>query len=103
MPERRFCRSGGIQSEGLVLYARQIPAEMRREQADEQDGRHTCGCSGPIAALSIFINPWFLVGYVLLTPIIWSSIRLKRHTALQLLAGCVIPVLAMLICRAQFL
>ena len=64
---------------------------------------HTCGCSGPIAALSIFINPWFLVGYVLLTPIIWSSIRLKRHTALQLLAGCVIPVLAMLICRAQFL
>lgn len=30
---------------------------------------HTCGCSGPIAALSIFINPWFLVGYVLLTPI----------------------------------
>ena len=53
---------------------------------------HTCGCSGPIAALSIFINPWFLVGYVLLTPIIWSSIRLKRHTALQLLAGCVIPV-----------
>ena len=51
---------------------------------------HTCGCSGPIAALSIFINPWFLVGYVLLTPIIWSSIRLKRHTALQLLAGCVI-------------
>lgn len=61
------------------------------------------GCSGPIAALSIFINPWFLVGYVLLTPIIWSSIRLKRHTALQLLAGCVIPVLAMLICRAQFL
>ena len=56
---------------------------------------HTCGCSGPIAALSIFINPWFLVGYVLLTPIIWSSIRLKRHTALQLLAGCVIPVLAM--------
>ena len=56
-----------------------------------------------LAALSIFINPWFLVGYVLLTPIIWSSIRLKRHTALQLLAGCVIPVLAMLICRAQFL
>ena len=44
-----------------------------------------------------------LAGYVLLTPIIWSSIRLKRHTALQLLAGCVIPVLAMLICRAQFL
>ena len=48
---------------------------------------HTCGCSGPIAALSIFINPWFLVGYVLLTPIIWSSIRLKRHTLRHPRAG----------------
>ena len=55
-------------------------------------------CAGLTGALVLF-----LVGYVLLTPIIWSSIRLKRHTALQLLAGCVIPVLAMLICRAQFL
>lgn len=64
---------------------------------------HTCGCSGPIAALSIFVNPWFLLGYVLITPIVWSSMKLKRHTAAQLLAGCVIPVLAMLVCRAQFM
>ena len=53
--------------------------------------------------LSVFVCPWFLFGYLLLTPVIWSSVKLKRHTATQLLVGSVIPVLAMLICRAQFL
>lgn len=64
---------------------------------------HACGCSGPVAMLSLFISPWFLLGYVLLTPVIWSSLRLKRHTPWQLIAGAVIPVLAMFLCRAQFL
>lgn len=64
---------------------------------------HTCGCSGPIATLSIFVNPWFLLGYLLLTPIIWSSVKLKRHTAAQLFAGTVIPVVAMLLCSMSFL
>lgn len=64
---------------------------------------HACGCSGPVAMLSVFVCPWFLFGYLLLTPVIWSSMKLKRHTATQLLVGTVIPVLAMLICRAQFL
>ena len=64
---------------------------------------HACGCSGPVAMLSVFVCPWFLFGYLLLTPVIWSSMKLKRHTATQLLVGSVIPVLAMLICRAQFL
>ncbi len=64
---------------------------------------HACGCSGPVAMLSVFVCPWFLFGYLLLTPVIWSSVKLKRHTATQLLVGSVIPVLAMLICRAQFL
>ena len=63
---------------------------------------HTCGCSGPIATLSIFISPWFLLGYLLMTPVIWSSIRMKRHTPFQLLIGSMIPIIAMLICRAQF-
>ena len=64
---------------------------------------HACGCSGPIAMLSVFICPWFLFGYLLITPIFWSSVKLKRHTVPQLLVGSVIPVLAMLVCCAQFL
>ena len=64
---------------------------------------HACGCSGPVAMLSVFICPWFLFGYLLITPIFWSSVKLKRHTVSQLLVGSVIPVLAMLVCCAQFL
>ena len=100
------CRAGRRRSDGKRSFSERISSPAQRLPCTLlhfKASGHTCGCSGPIAALSIFINPWFLVGYVLLTPIIWSSIRLKRHTALQLLAGCVIPVLAMLICRAQFL
>ena len=64
---------------------------------------HTCGCSGPIAMLAVTVSPWFLLGYGLLTPIIWASKKLGRHTAGQLAAGVLIPVAAMLLCRARFL
>ena len=59
---------------------------------------HTCGCSGPIAGLSYFISPWFLLGYILLGVVSWASIRLKRHSTMQLIGGSVIPVLALLLC-----
>lgn len=59
---------------------------------------HTCGCSGPIAGLTYFISPWFLLGYILLSVIIWASIRLKRHSSWQLMGGTLIPVLALLLC-----
>lgn len=64
---------------------------------------HSCGCSGPIAMLALYANPWFLIGYVLLTPIFWASKKLGRHSAAQLFAGAAIPVLAMLLCRLIFL
>ncbi|MBO2526948.1 MAG: hypothetical protein CW335_02025, partial [Clostridiales bacterium] len=64
---------------------------------------HTCGCSGPIAMLALYANPWFLIGYLLLTPIFWASKKLGRHSAAQLFAGAAIPVLAMLLCRLIFL
>lgn len=64
---------------------------------------HTCGCSGPIAMLATFASPWFLLGYLLLTPIIWSSKKLGRHSGAQLLAGALIPVLAMFLCRMIFI
>lgn len=64
---------------------------------------HTCGCSGPIAMLAIYANPWFLIGYLLLMPIFWASKQLGRHSAAQLFAGAAIPVLALLFCRMIFL
>ena len=32
------------------------------------------------AMLSLFISPWFMLGYLLLTPIYWSSKKLGRHS-----------------------
>ena len=59
---------------------------------------HTCGCSGPIVGLSFFVSPWFLLGYILLGAVAWASLRLKRHSAAQLVGGSVIPVLALFAC-----
>ena len=64
---------------------------------------HTCGCSGPIALLAMFVSPWFLLGYPLLTPIVWASKRLGRHSTSQLVIGAVIPVVMLLLCRAEFI
>lgn len=64
---------------------------------------HTCGCSGPIAMLVVFANPWFSIGYLLLVPIFWASKKLGRHSTAQLFAGTVIPVLAMMLCRMIFI
>lgn len=63
---------------------------------------HTCGCSGPIAMLSVFVSPWFLLCYLLLTPIIWASRQLKRHTLAQLIVGGMIPIAAMVLCCLVF-
>ena len=58
---------------------------------------HTCGCSGPVAALSVLVSPWFLLGYLLVGVVIWASVQLKRHSRTQLVAGSLIPVLSLLI------
>ena len=56
---------------------------------------HACGVSGPAAMLAYRVSPWFLLGYLLLIPVWQSSLRLKRHTAGELLLGALFPVAAM--------
>lgn len=63
---------------------------------------HACGCSGPIAMLSLFVSPWFLLCYFIMTPIVWASRQLKRHTAVQMVIGSLIPVIAMVACCLVF-
>ena len=55
---------------------------------------HAAGVAGPVAALSICISPWFLLGAVLLIPVYKSSLELKRHSVKELLLGSAYPVLA---------
>ena len=57
---------------------------------------HTCGMSGPIALMSLFVSPWFLLGNLLLVPVFWSSLRLGRHTPSELILGTVTPVAGIL-------
>lgn len=64
---------------------------------------HACGCSGPNAMLSLFVSPWFMLGYLLLTPIFWASRKLGRHSVPQLLVGTAIPVLALFANYAMFI
>ena len=59
---------------------------------------HACGAAGPIAGLSYFVSPWFLaVGAVLLTAVFWASLKLRRHTPGQLVAGALISAVCVVV------
>lgn len=57
---------------------------------------HACGVAGPIAVLSWACSPLWLLGLLVLAAVFWSSLRKKRHTLPQLLAGAASSPLAML-------
>lgn len=63
---------------------------------------HACGIAGPIVLLSFDVSPWFALGFVLLIPVFWSSLKIKRHTPAQLISGAVVPALAFLISSVIF-
>lgn len=58
---------------------------------------HACGFIGPVVFLSYSISFWFLLALPLLYFVIWSSLKLKRHTLLELASGCLIPVVSFLL------
>ena len=58
---------------------------------------HCCGVAGPILYLAVFVNPYFAFAALLLVPVVWSCVALKRHTALQCVVGCLVPAVSMLV------
>lgn len=58
---------------------------------------HMCGFSGPVFFLSFTISYWFLFLYLLITIVIYSSLKLKRHTISEIIIGFFIPILSFLI------
>lgn len=64
---------------------------------------HACSLSGPAIMLCYCVSPWFAFTFLLLAPIYASSLRLKRHTLLQLICGTVIPIAATFISVLIFL
>ena len=55
---------------------------------------HACGVAGPIAYLYYFVGKYALLGLTVMTAVIISSIKMKRHTLSQLVVGSLISVAA---------
>ncbi|NLM85054.1 MAG: hypothetical protein GX189_10220 [Clostridiales bacterium] len=58
---------------------------------------HACGVSGPIFSMVYFISPWILWGLLLLPAVYWASLKMGRHTGVELVIGTAIPTGALLI------
>ena len=56
---------------------------------------HACGIAGPVALLAYYIHPLYLLGLLLLLPVGYASLKMKRHTLPQLIFGSVIPILCL--------
>ena len=53
---------------------------------------HACGVAGPVALMVYFGIKALLPGVLVLALTFWASLKMKRHTAEQLLGGTAIPV-----------
>lgn len=58
---------------------------------------HTCGVSGPAALMSYSLGPMYLLSFAMLVPVFISSLKLERHSMSQLIAGAIVPIVAMLV------
>ena len=52
---------------------------------------HMVGFITTITLLTLLINKWVLVGLIFLPFLIWSRLKLHRHTPLQLITGVLLP------------
>lgn len=57
---------------------------------------HACGASGPAAMLSMYLGPVYALSFAVLIPVYISSLKLERHTLGQLIAGTIVPILALI-------
>lgn len=58
---------------------------------------HACGVAGPVSYLVYFLGWYALAGIAVLALVYWASVRMKRHTLKQLIAGSIIPIVALVI------
>jgi len=58
---------------------------------------HSCGVAGPVAILCVYVSLWWLFGIAAEVLAFVSSLTAKRHTFLQLTAGCAAALCAFFI------
>lgn len=57
---------------------------------------HSIGLSTSITLLYLLLGPWALIGLIILPPLTWSRLVLRRHTPLQLTGGIILPPIIIL-------
>lgn len=58
---------------------------------------HACGVAGPFALLVYFGQPIGYIGIPIFAAVCWASLKMKRHTPVQLVCGALISLLSLLI------
>lgn len=58
---------------------------------------HAAGVAAPVMILALWVNPLYLLGFLLMIPVSISSQRLGRHTSKELLLGSCYGIAATLI------
>lgn len=53
---------------------------------------HACGLAGPMGVMVYYTGPMgLIIGTVVFALVVWSSLRLRSHTAPQLIIGAAVP------------
>lgn len=63
---------------------------------------HACGLFGPIAFLCVYVSMWYVWGFLLLAPMFWASLKMKRHKLSELILGCAVTGAALIISHIVF-
>lgn len=63
---------------------------------------HACGIAGPVALLTYYLSPAYAICFLLLLPVSQASVKMRRHTPSQLIAGSIIPIICMFISIIAF-
>ena len=58
---------------------------------------HMCGLTGPIATIVYAFGPYYIFLVFFLGFVIWSSLKLNRHSLLELILGSLIPIVSLII------
>ncbi|MDD4389056.1 MAG: hypothetical protein PHV87_07620 [Bacilli bacterium] len=58
---------------------------------------HMCGLSGPIATMVYAFGPYYIFLFFFLAFVIWSSLKLNRHSLLELILGSMIPIASLIV------
>ncbi len=97
-----FC--GGATGEKILAstYLISVAITAILTVAKVKSSGHACALSGPVAMLCYSVSYWFAFGFLLLIPVFYSSLKLKRHTVLQLILGAIVPIVAQIISIAIF-